>query len=652
MRRVLLGIGSLAILAGVIILYINSTASAAPGAQQKPSGSSTQKAGGQALQTGGRVVNTVQASDGKVRLTFTYSGSVQPKMQLNLAPRSSGRLDQILVDVGSEVKQGDPIAILERTSLELSVQQAEANLRSAEARLATVTAGGRAEDVTSAQAALASAQARLNQLMNPSPVDLQNAQTALEKARSDLAAAQARLETAKQPYTQPDWIKAEGDVNAASAVLKNAEVKLNQVKGGYTLADIQSQQASVASAKTSLIAAQDKYEQAKNDLSAAAGSTGNSVSYYAQQAQDKQAAYDAALQKLNQMLAGYTATEIQSAQKDYDSALASYNSAVAKLEQMKQGPTAQDLQQHQTTLDKARADLAAAETRLAQLQSPTENDLTVSRASVIQATQSLAKAKQPYTAQDVQTAQAAVDVANVNLATAKASLADATIKAPFDGIITQRNLAPGSIVSSSSPVVTLVSSDLEITVNIEENRLSQLKANLPATISTPAYPGQSYTGKVVNISPAADVRSHTFPMKVVPDNNGGKLKAGMYVELKITAEERTGVLIPRDAIIQRSGKEVVFVVVEGKAQMREVIQGIPQGDQVEIISGVASGEQVVVVGNNGLNNGDSVRISGSQGSDQQQQTPQQQQPQKQQQQQQQPQKQQQQNPGAPTKTGQ
>jgi len=641
-RRVLLGITALVVLSGGIIFYISSnTANAAPGAQQKPqqqpTGQAAQKAPG--AQGAGRVVSAVQATQGVIRLVFTYNGTIQPCMQVNLAPRSTGRLEQVLVDVGSEVKQGDPIAVLEKTSLQLAIQTAEANLKSAEARLATVTAGGRVEDVTSAHAALASAQARLNQLQSPSPADLQNAQTSLDKARSDLVAAQARLETAKQPYLQTDWAKAQSDVESYQSALKYAEAKLAQVKAGSTQADIQAQQAAVASAKSTLTSAEDKYETAKgvdsNGNSTLAASGFTSVSAALQNYNTAKANYDAALQKLNQMLAGPTASDLQSAQKDYDAALANYNNAMVKLDQMKQGPTIQDLQAYKTTVEKAEADLAYAEKRLAQLTSPTENDVAVLQATVTQATQAVAKARQPYTAQDVQTAQASVDVATVALTTAKTSLEDATLVAPFSGIITARNLSPGAVVSSSSPVVTLVSSDVEITVNIEESRLAQLKPGLATAIITPAYPEQSFQGKVVSIAPTADTRSHTFAMKVIPDHTGGKLKAGMYTEMKVTAEERAGVLIPRDAVIQRNGKDVVFVIVDGKAQMREVLQGLPQDGNIEIVTGIKSDEQVIVVGNSGLSDGDAVRTTGGQGG-------------------QQPDGQQQQRPqqGAPAKTGQ
>ncbi len=612
MSRVHLGILVVAALLSTgIIGYVTTTARAAPGAQPKtqPSGPAPQKAGGDTRQTGGRVVSASPVVEGLVKLVFTYTGTIQPRMQVNLAPRSVGRLEKVLVDVGSEVKQGDPIAVLEKTSLQLAVQQAEANLKSAEARLATVTAGGRAEDVASAYASLSSAQARLAQVKNgPTAADLQQARSNVEKARADLATAQAKLELS----SQVDLVKAQADVESYRSALRSAEAKLSQVKAGPTQAEVQAQQAAVANAKSALITAQDVYETAKDNFSAVSSKV-TSVSHAAQQVQDKQAAYDAALQKLNQMLAGPTAADLQSAQKDYDAALGNYTSAAAKLEQMQKGPGVQDLQ---SAVEKAKADLATNEARLAQLESgPTQEDLAIAEAEVTRQAQNLAKAKQPYTAQDIQAAQAAVDVAAANLASAKAQLDDATLTAPFSGVVAQCYLSPGALISSSSPVVTLVSSDLEITVSVEEARVSRLKPGLATTISTPAYPGESFTGRVVGVAPAADAKSHTFAMKILPDDSKGKLKPGMFAEINVTAEEHPGaLLVPRDAVTQRAGKDVVFVVTDGKAEMREVVQGLPNNDMIEIVRGVKAGEQVIVVGYSGLNDGDPVRVTGAGGS--------------------------------------
>ncbi len=567
--------------------------------------------GGGAAGAAGKVVNVAAVTTGEVKLTFNYSGTLESSSQVGIVPKTAGRLEKVLVDVGSQVKAGDIVATMEKTALQLAVQTAEANLKSAQARLATVSAGGRAEDVTSAQAALDAAQAKLDALKNPTPAQLQAAQSTLDKDRADLASAQANLDKLLAGATPDQWAAKQKDVDTAMAALRSAQVALDAKKAGYTAADISAQQAAVNSAKTALTQAEDRWQAAKNgDITYSTSGTGVTSASSVQQAYESaKATYDAAVQKLQQMQAGYLNTDMASAQKDFDTAQANYNSAVAALDQLKKGPLPQDIQVAQNAVDKLKAAVANDQAALAQLKSPTDNDIAVAQAAVTQAQQALALKQQPYTPQDLQTAQAAVEVAQVALDTAKANLADANLVAPFDGVITAKLLSPGAMASTSSPVATLLSNDLSIPIPIEEARLSRLKPGLVASISVPSYPGESFTGKVTSISPSADSKSHTFVMRVVPDDSAGKLKAGMFADVVVTAETRSNALIvPRDAVVQRNSKDVVFVVTDGKAQMREVLQGIPSGDTVEIMKGVKEGEQVVVAGLSGLNDGDTVRV--------------------------------------------
>jgi HlyD family secretion protein len=570
-------------------------------------------AGGGAAGGTGKVVNTAQVATGDVKLTFNYSGTLESSSQLSIVPKTSGRLEKLMVDVGSQVKAGDILATMEKTTLLLAIQQAEANLKSAQARLATVMAGGRPEDIASAQASLDSAQAKLDTLKNPSPSDVQTAQTTLDKARADLASNSAALDKLMAGATPDKWAAAQASVDGTRASLRNAQVALDAKKAGYTAADLSAEQAKVDQAKQTLTSAQDKYQTASgvdsNGNSTFAASGASSVSAAQQSYEYAKANYDAEVQKLQQMQAGYLNTDMTSAQKDFDTAQANYNSAVAALEQLKKGPLPQDIQTAQSTVDKSRSDVAAAEAKLAQLKSPTDNDVAAAKAVVTQAQQALALKQQPYTAQDIQTAQAAVDVAQVALDTAKSNLADANLVAPFDGVITAKLLAPGAMASTGSPVATLFSSDLSIPISIEEARLSRLKPDLTTSISVSSYPGESFPGKVTSISPSADSKSHTFVMRVVPTDTANKLKAGMFADVVVITEARSNALmVPRDAVVQRSGKDVVFVVADGKAQMRPVLQGIPSGGTVEIMNGLKQGEQVVVVGLSGLNDGDAVRV--------------------------------------------
>jgi RND family efflux transporter MFP subunit len=114
------------------------------------------------------------------------------------------------------------------------------------------------------------------------------------------------------------------------------------------------------------------------------------------------------------------------------------------------------------------------------------------------------------------------------------------------------------------------------------------------------------------VSPSADTRTRTFQTKIVPENPDGKLKDGMYAQVAIRGESRQDVLvIPNEAIVQRSGKSVAFVVLDDRAQLRELQLGITDGEQTEVLSGLAPGDQLVVVGQESLRDGEPVRVSGA-----------------------------------------
>ena len=135
-------------------------------------------------------VQVVQAKTGPISSILTYSGAITASQQVNLAPRISGQLASIVVDVGTPVKAGDTLATLDPGVLPAQLLQAQATLQSAQARLSLMLDGPRSSDVAAAEASLNAAQAKLNQLQNPSAGDLsaqtaavQAAQTALDNGR-------------------------------------------------------------------------------------------------------------------------------------------------------------------------------------------------------------------------------------------------------------------------------------------------------------------------------------------------------------------------------------------------------------------------------------------------------------------------------------
>src|SRR5207237_6284926 len=119
------------------------------------------------------------------------------------------------------------------------------------------------------------------------------------------------------------------------------------------------------------------------------------------------------------------------------------------------------------------------------------------------------KAQNPYTDQDLNAASATVDQAQAQLDLAQIGVKDTTIVAPADGVISERLVSAGALVSPQTPIVTLVPPSLELVVNVEESQLGQIAEGQSVQLQVPAFPNQTFTGNVKSISPTIDSKSRT-----------------------------------------------------------------------------------------------------------------------------------------------
>src|ERR687886_906512 len=216
---------------------------AVPGAS--PSGSQVQ-----AL-----AVPAAAAQTGEIRQTLSYSGDVRAKEQITVLPKASGRVQRVLVDVGSPVHAGDLLAELEQDSPEIQVLQARANLAAAQAKLATIQAGPKPDDVAAAEEALGQQQARLAAMQAESrPQKTAAAQAALaaQQAKLNLLLSGGRPEAVAQ----------------AQAALDAAQQKLALLQKGAT-DDVRQAAASAVSADTAQVAAAEAAYAALGGTSAA-----------------------------------------------------------------------------------------------------------------------------------------------------------------------------------------------------------------------------------------------------------------------------------------------------------------------------------------------------------------------------------------------
>lgn len=611
--------------------------------------------GGELPAAGARsvTVGTVRASTGSITVSTDYAGSIQSKEQVNVVPLTAGRVDKIYVDIGSEVRQGQLIAELSHDVLDAQLQQTQAGLRAAQSRLAalrtgskpeeiaiaasqvssaktkldSMLSGARAEQIAIGQAQVDSARARLDQLLNPTASDVQAAQSTVTSAQAALDISKTRLDQLKNP-SATDVGAAKAAVSAADAALLTAQVKLDTLKNptpsdvsaAYstlisaqgtldarrntlnsltsslgrqpTYTDTTKAQSDVAVAQSSVVAAQAKVDALQsplpNDLNTA---TANIAS--------AQAALDSAKAKYDQLLKP-SANDVAIAEANVAAAQATLDASQAKLNALK-NPNPADVAA-------ARATVAQAEQNLVILKIPSTFDVQLQKDAVAQAEQALALRNKPYTAQDMEAAQAAVDQAQAQVNLVKQQIEDTKVNAPFDGFVTQRFLSPGSLASSQTPVASLVSKDMLVVLRIEEARIGSLREGQPVALTSPALPGQTVQGRVTLIAPGGDDRRHTFAVQVVPVAATAGLKPGMSAQVNIATSRQNVVLVPKEALLLRDDQSVLFVVRDGKAQLRKVEVGLLDDKSAEIRGGLQVGEDLVVSGQSLLNDGDSVTV--------------------------------------------
>lgn len=195
-------------------------------------------------------------------------------------------------------------------------------------------------------------------------------------------------------------------------------------------------------------------------------------------------------------------------------------------------------------------------------------------------------------------------------------LANTVIASPIGGTVALRGVDAGSIVSPATQAVTVVDlARVKVQVSIGEQQIGKIKPGQEVKVVVPAAQTGPFTGVVSNISPAADPKTKSFLVEIKMDNPNRVLKQGMFAQVHIVTDRREGVLLaPVDALVAKSGTDVVFTVEGGLAKENKVKTGISDGKVFEILSGLQEGAQVVVMGQQGLVDGFKV-VAGVEGED-------------------------------------
>jgi len=197
-----------------------------------------------------------------------------------------------------------------------------------------------------------------------------------------------------------------------------------------------------------------------------------------------------------------------------------------------------------------------------------------------------------------------------------------TLRAPFDGYIVTVHGEIGAWASQGDPVFEVTELDpIEIRVSIPESFVTKVRADSPAKVTFGAIPEKTYSGKVVQVVPQADLRSRTFPVRVQlpnPETNGRHLfKAGMFVRVTLVSNElETAHMVPKDALVLGGPREIVFVLVpDSKNSSRYVTEekpvrlGVADGSLIQVTGKLTVGQLVVIEGNERLRPGQPVVVT-------------------------------------------
>jgi RND family efflux transporter MFP subunit len=191
-------------------------------------------------------------------------------------------------------------------------------------------------------------------------------------------------------------------------------------------------------------------------------------------------------------------------------------------------------------------------------------------------------------------AQAGQAQARAALNQAMTSLNYTRIRAPFDGIVTQKKADSGTLASPGMPIFTVEDVRryrLEVAVNESDLRYVRMGGQVSVVIE--ALDNADLKGKVVQIVPAADPASRAFLVKIeLPTDT--RLRSGLFGWAQFSRGERQALLIPRSAVVERGQLQGVFVLDQNKvASLRYITLGKPSGSEIEVLTGLQSGERVV-----------------------------------------------------------
>jgi RND family efflux transporter MFP subunit len=201
------------------------------------------------------------------------------------------------------------------------------------------------------------------------------------------------------------------------------------------------------------------------------------------------------------------------------------------------------------------------------------------------------------TRDDLRTQLANIQALRADVRMAEKHLADATVRAPFDGQIAARLVSPGQYMKDNTPIVTLVKSrPLRLRAEIPENAATDVRPGTTLTFTTDAAPGAQFRAKVTELNPTLDARSRSLTAEARLTDYDPSLRPGMFVQVRLAlSRDASVIVVPKEALYQIAGLTKVFTVLDGRVIENKIMPGQQIDGWVEVPGDrIHAGDQVAV----------------------------------------------------------
>ena len=210
--------------------------------------------------------------------------------------------------------------------------------------------------------------------------------------------------------------------------------------------------------------------------------------------------------------------------------------------------------------------------------------------------------------------QAALADAKSRLESAEKSLRNATIRAPFAGVVAERAVSPGDVVSPGSALFTVIDPrSLKLEASVPTTALADVRVGAPVLFTVNGS-DRVLEGRVTRVSPMVDPQTKQVGLLASVPNSAGALVAGLFVEGRVAAEKRVGVMVPESAVDQTGITPTLMRLKGGKVEKVEVQLGVRDdaAGALEVTTGIARGDTVLLGAARGISVGSLVVVSAPQ----------------------------------------